>query len=77
MLIPTEEKLQQPEAILLRTVLQEMNRSTDQLPTAGISNNPNTMPLVLQEAEFPTELVLLLVTTLQIAHMSIVKPDAP
>lgn len=54
-----------------------MNRSTDQLPTAGISNNPNTMPLVLQEAEFPTELVLLLVTTLQIAHMSIIKPDAP
>lgn len=54
-----------------------MNRSTDQLPTAGISNSPNTMPLVLQEAEFPTGMVLLLVTTLQIAHMSIVKPDAP
>lgn len=50
---------------------------TDQLPTAGISNSPNTMPLVLQEAEFPTGMVLLLVTTLQIAHMSIVKPDAP
>lgn len=48
LLISIEEKLQQPEAIILRIVLQEMNRST----SIGISNNPNTMGLVLQEAEF-------------------------